>query len=259
MAGPSISRLLRQTTSRQRRSVSQKRSMSEVPEALGCRNRRAIGLASLRWKAREGDADGIHGGGTVKSSAAVLGCASFAALGPRNATNGAGKMRNSAHGTSCCSATGGSQLCAKSRMIQSGRRPWPSPPAAQASARKEAAGPARPSKASLRSSTLSGGTSAVDSAPSGNRRPEPGDVPRGGDEGDEVPAPRQLLGELEERHDVAEGEPWEHHDVKRWSLLGFGHGWCSFEDLDEAIESWTWRSRSFIAFEYKYDAIGLLV
>ena len=61
--------------------------------------------------------------------------------------------------------------------------------------------------------------------PAGNRRPEPGDVPRGGDEGDEVPAPRQLLGELEERHDVAEGEPWEHHDVKRRFLpgIGFGH------------------------------------
>ena len=62
--------------------------------------------------------------------------------------------------------------------------------------------------------------------PAGNRRrrPEPGDVPRGGDEGDEVPAPRQLLGELEERHYVAEGEPWEHHDVKRRFLLGIGFG-----------------------------------
>ncbi|KAG2631851.1 hypothetical protein PVAP13_2NG049701 [Panicum virgatum] len=112
MAGPSTSRLLRQTTSRQRCSVSQKRSMSEVtagsvglPEPAGDRP----GLV-WRWKAREGDADGIHGGGTVKSSAAVLGCASFAALGPRNATNGAGKMRNNAHDTSCCSATGGNQL-----------------------------------------------------------------------------------------------------------------------------------------------------
>jgi hypothetical protein len=50
----------------------------------------------------------------------------------------------------------------------------------------------------------------------------------GVEEGDEVAAPRQLLGELEEGDDVAKGEPWEHHHVKRrrWSsrhLLALRH------------------------------------
>ncbi|KAG2640688.1 hypothetical protein PVAP13_2KG114064 [Panicum virgatum] len=86
-----------------------------------------------------------------------------------NATVAAGKMENVAHGTPWSPAMGGSQWCAKSRMIQSGFLPCPSPdsPPAQAPARKAAKGAARPSKATLRSSTFSGGESAVDSAPSG--------------------------------------------------------------------------------------------
>ncbi|KAG2640686.1 hypothetical protein PVAP13_2KG114032 [Panicum virgatum] len=72
-----------------------------------------------------------------------------------NATQAAGKLKNAAHGTPCSSAIGGSQWCAKSRMIQSGILP------------KAAKGAARPSKPTLRSSTFSGGTWAVDSAPSG--------------------------------------------------------------------------------------------
>nr|TKW31038.1 hypothetical protein SEVIR_2G078633v2 [Setaria viridis] len=106
----------------------------------------------------------------MKCSAAVRGCASFSSLGPMNATNAAGKMKNSAHGTLCSSAMGGSQWCLKSTMTQSGLLPRPSPVSSpQAAVRKPAKGAARPSKAILSSSTFSGGTSDVASAPS--RRP----------------------------------------------------------------------------------------
>jgi hypothetical protein len=44
--------------------------------------------------------------------------------------------------------------------------------------------------------------------------PQPGDVPRRGEEGDGVPTPGQLLGKLEVGDDVAEREPWEHHEVQ---------------------------------------------
>ena len=56
----------------------------------------------------------------------------------------------------------------------------------------------------------------------GGDRPQLGEVPRGTDEGDEVAALGELLGELEEGDDVAEGEPWEHHDVQRRRLLLVG-------------------------------------
>uniref|UniRef100_A0A0A9HI77 Uncharacterized protein n=1 Tax=Arundo donax TaxID=35708 RepID=A0A0A9HI77_ARUDO len=84
----------------------------------------------------------------------------------------AGRMKNRAHGIWCSSAIGQTQFCAKSSMIQSGflENPVvsPSPPVTgQAPATRSANGAARPSNAFLRSSTFSGGTSAVDSAPSG--------------------------------------------------------------------------------------------
>ncbi|KAK8459120.1 hypothetical protein SEVIR_2G078650v4 [Setaria viridis] len=65
--------------------------------------------------------------------------------------------------------------------------------------------------------------------------PGPGDVPRGGEEGDDVAAPRQLLGELEEGDDVAEGEPWEHHHVKS---IFFIHIYLSVHASDGGFSPW---------------------
>ncbi|OEL22774.1 UDP-glycosyltransferase 91D1 [Dichanthelium oligosanthes] len=106
--------------------------------------------------------DGHHFGGTVKSSTVVRGCAACAHRGPRKAVAMACMLTNKAHGTLCSSAIAGSEWWQKSMMIQSGFLP-----PATASARNAANGAARPSTAFLMSSLFSGGTSAVDSAPSG--------------------------------------------------------------------------------------------
>ncbi|BAF10343.1 Os02g0803800 [Oryza sativa Japonica Group] len=143
---------------RHRSSVRQKRSTSGRPDALGLKAP-AIHPNSRRRKAMV-EGKGIHLGGTVKSSGAVRGYRAFAQRGPNMAFMAAGMIWNMAHGTQCSSAMGGSQWWQKSTTIQSGRFARP--------ARNAANGAARPSQAFLTSPSLSGVTSAVDSAPSGS-------------------------------------------------------------------------------------------
>lgn len=54
---------------------------------------------------------------------------------------------------------------------------------------------------------------------------EPAGVVRSGEEGDPVALPSYALGELCEREDVAEGQPWQQHDVHAAGVVdGFGNG-----------------------------------